>query len=191
MDTSAEGHQPTDPKSMRALAHPTRLRLLAELRIRGPQTVGLLSDILGEPVGGVSYHLGQLATHHLVEEVPELARDRRERWWKAAHPRTVLGPADGADDPQRAEASQALRHAIIQRYLDLLERYLDSESSLGKRWANNAVSSDATLHLTPEQLGELKGELEEVAARWEERGNRDTPGTQPVVLMYHAFRRPQ
>ena len=30
----------SDPRAMRALAHPTRLRLLGELRLRGPQTVG-------------------------------------------------------------------------------------------------------------------------------------------------------
>lgn len=60
----------TDPRAMRALAHPTRLRLLGELRVRGPRTVGMLSDAIDEAVGSVSYHLGKLAEHGFVEEAP-------------------------------------------------------------------------------------------------------------------------
>ena len=63
---------------MRALAHPTRLRLLGELRVRGPQTVGMLSDIVDDAVGSVSYHVSKLAEHGFVVEAPELARNRRE-----------------------------------------------------------------------------------------------------------------
>ncbi|MFI6093797.1 ArsR/SmtB family transcription factor [Streptomyces sp. NPDC051218] len=183
--------QLVDPGAMRALTHATRLRLLAQLRIRGPQTVGALSDALDEAVGNVSYHIRQLAAHGLVKEVPELARDRRERWWSAAHPKTVLGPFDPSAHPERAEAARALRHAILRRYVDQLEAYLDSEDSLEGDWARNAVGSDSILHLTAGQLGELKEELEELASRWEARSNDQQHGAHPVALIYHAFQRPQ
>lgn len=181
----------TDPRAMRALAHPTRLRLLGELRVGGPRTVGMLSDLTGEAVGSVSYHLGRLAAYGFVEEAPELARDRRERWFRAAHQRTVWEPLEALDDPERKAASDSLRRAILRRYLDLLESYLDAEATLEPDWVRGSASSDAFFHLTSDELVELRGELEAVAARWEARSDANRPGARGVTLIYHAFRRPE
>lgn len=175
---------------MRVLAHPTRLRLLGELRVRGAQTVGMLSDLVDEAVGSVSYHLGKLASFGFIEEAPELARDRRERWWRAAHARTAWEPLEALDDPDRKAASDSLRRVILRRYLEVLESYLDAEASLEPEWVRGTASSDTTLHLTSDELVELRTELEDLAARWEARGAPHGPGVQPVTLMYHAFRRP-
>ncbi|MFD6716591.1 helix-turn-helix domain-containing protein, partial [Micromonospora chalcea] len=103
----------SDPRAMRALAHPTRLRLLGELRLRGPQTVGMLSERTGEAVGSVSYHVGKLAEHGFVTEAPDLARDRRERWWGGgpAPPPRGAGGRGGAPAGRRGghpEAAAAL-----------------------------------------------------------------------------------
>ncbi|MEU4835523.1 helix-turn-helix domain-containing protein [Streptosporangium sp. NPDC023615] len=180
----------SDPRAMRALAHPVRLRLLSELRIRGPQTVGTLSEATDEPVGSVSYHLGKLASHGFVEEVPEMARNRRERWWRASRARTVWKPLSALEDPERQAATNLLRRAILQRYAEMLDGYLDSEAFLEPEWTSAAISGDTLLHLTSGDLLELRGELEELSARWEARGSEDRPGAHPVSLIFHAFRRP-
>jgi DNA-binding transcriptional ArsR family regulator len=181
----------TDPRAMRALAHPTRLRLLGELRTRGPQTVGTLSDLVDEAVGSVSYHLGKLAQHGFVEEAPELARDRRERWWRAAHARTSWEPLEMLDDPERRAASDLLRRAILARYLDRLNAYLDAEPTLAPEWIRGTASSDSILHLTADELVELRADLEALAARWEARSDPDRADARPVSLIYHAFRWPR
>lgn len=181
----------TDPRAMRALAHPTRLRLLGELRTRGPQTVGTLSDLVDEAVGSVSYHLGKLASHGFVQEVPELARDRRERWWRAAHERTAYEPLQALDDPERRAALDALRRSILQRYVEVLEDYLAAEATLPTEWIGGATSGDTMLHLTSDELVELRADLGALATRWEARGSAGRPGTEQVVLMFHAFRRPE
>ena len=181
----------TDPRAMRALAHPTRLRLLSELRIRGPQTVGMLSDVVDEAVGSVSYHLGKLASYDFVEEAPELARNRRERWWRASHQRTSYNPLDVLDDPERKAASDALRRVILRRYQEVLESYLESEASLPAEWVRGTSSSDTTFGLTSDELLELRGELEALVARWEARSDASRPDARTVTFIYHAFRRPQ
>ena len=180
----------TDPTAMRALSHPLRLRLLGELRLRGPQSVTMLADVVDEATGSISHHLGVLARHGFVEQAPELARDRRERWWRAAHDRTVWEPLSALDDPERRAASDALRRTIFRRYLAGLEAYLEAEPMLPREWVKATASSDAILRLTAEELGELRNELESLAARWQERSGADRPGAEPVTLMYQAFRRP-
>lgn len=181
----------TDPRAMRALAHPTRLRLLGELRVRGPQTVGMLSDLLDEAVGSVSYHLGKLAEHGFVAEAPELARNRRERWWRAAHARTSWEPVEMLADPERKAASDLLRRAILDRYVDQLRHYLDVEATLDPQWVRGTANSDSWLHLTSDELLELRSDLEALAARWRARSDPDRPGAGTVTLIYHAFRNPR
>jgi len=181
----------SDPRAMRALAHPLRLRLLGELRLRGPQTVGMLGAVVGEAPASVSYHLGTLASHGFVEQAPELARDRRERWYRAAHARTSWEPIDALDDPEKRAASDVLRRAILRRYLESLEAYLESEPTLDREWVKGTTSSDSHLHLTAAELRELRADLEQVAERWAQRSDPGRPGARAVSLIYHAFRRPE
>lgn len=180
----------TDPKAMRALAHPLRLRLLGELRIAGPSTVGMLSERVDESPANVSYHLGTLARHGFVVEVPERARDRRERWWAAGHDTTSWEPADALDEPEQQAASAQLRRAILDRYRQTLEAYLEVEPRLDRDWVRGTSSSDSNLHLTAAELQEMRAELETLAARWTERSDPDREGAELVTLIYHAFRRP-
>ncbi|MBO0683009.1 MAG: winged helix-turn-helix transcriptional regulator, partial [Candidatus Dormibacteraeota bacterium] len=67
---------------MRAVAHPTRLRILSRLRLHGPATATECSRTVGESPSGCSYHLRQLARFGFVEEVQD-GGDGRERRWRA------------------------------------------------------------------------------------------------------------
>lgn len=189
-DDESRAFRLSDPGAMRALAHPTRLRLLGELRVRGPQSVGMLCEVVDEPAGSVSYHLGKLATHGFVEEAPEHARDRRERWWRAAHERTTWEPLEVLEDPERRAAMSTLHRTLLQRYQDNLLGYLESEASLSPEWAGSAASGDTVTHLTAAELAELRDELDTLAARWSARNDPDRPDARAVSLIYHAFRRP-
>src|SRR3954454_20623837 len=77
-----EIRQITDARVLAALAHPLRSRLIDILRVGGPATASLLAERTGQAVGNISHHLHTLAACELIEEAPELARDRRERWWR-------------------------------------------------------------------------------------------------------------
>jgi DNA-binding transcriptional ArsR family regulator len=65
-----------------ASGHPVRRRLLEVLGVDGPATASQLAERTDQLVGNVSHHLKMLARAGLIEEAPELAKDRRERWWR-------------------------------------------------------------------------------------------------------------
>jgi DNA-binding transcriptional ArsR family regulator len=179
----------TDPKAMRALAHPLRLRMLGELRTRGPQSVGMLSDLVDEAPGSISYHIGKLAQFGFVEEAPELARDKRERWWRSVHAVTSWDPHQALADPERRAASVELRRIIMQRHIAGFEAYSEAEPTLPPEWVRGTTNSDAILHLTSDELVELQVDLEALAERWQARSDPDRDQARAVTLIFQAFRR--
>ena len=179
-----------DPSALRALAHPLRLKLIGMLRSDGPLTVSALGERLGAASGSISYHLATLARHGFVEPAPELARDGRERWWRASAETTTYDPAELQRDPARRAAGLVLREAIIQRHAAEQLAYLDVESSLAPEWIEAATQGDDVLWLSADDLRELSSELRALAERWHDRGDREGTDAEPVRIIYSAFRRP-
>src|SRR5580693_2977014 len=108
----------TDPRALRAYAHPTRMALVALLRRDGPQTATQAALATGESVASCSFHLRQLAKYGLVEEAGGRGR---EKPWRATAMFTDFdvdtGPggaesggaeSGGAGDPVAAAAGEAL-----------------------------------------------------------------------------------
>ncbi|WP_299036190.1 helix-turn-helix transcriptional regulator [uncultured Pseudokineococcus sp.] len=178
-----------DAGSMRALAHPTRLRLLGELRAEGPRSVGGLAGVVDEAPGSVSYHLGVLAEHGFVAEAPELARSRRERWYRATHERSRWDVLDVVDDPEARAALDVLRATVHRRYAQVLEDYLAREAHLPREWVAAAASGDELLHLRADQLAQLREDLHALASRYARLSDREDPDAEGVMFVYHAFRR--
>ena len=174
---------------MRALAHPVRLRILGMLRVDGPATVGMLAERTGEAAGSVSYHVSTLAKHGFVEPAPELARDRRERWWRAAHEVTSWRTEEFLDDPERHAASDAMRRAVLEAYHRELLGALEAEPSLEPEWVAASDSSDGGAHLTLDEFRELSAELEALREKWWGYGRTPRPGTRPVRWITHVFPR--
>lgn len=179
-----------DPSALRALAHPLRLRILGSLRSDGPQSVGSLAKTLAVAPGSVSYHVGTLEKHGFVTEAPELARDGRERWWRATAEATAFDPAELSTDPERREAGQAFRRTIVQAYASELQRYLDTEESLEAEWIAAGTQGDAFAWLTPHQLREFSDAVEELARRFTDAGDRGNSEARASRLIYASFRRP-
>jgi DNA-binding transcriptional ArsR family regulator len=179
----------TGAKQMRALAHPLRMRILGELRVNGPRTVGGLSDVFDESPGNLSYHLGKLAEFGFVEEVPELAADRRERWWRSAHEFTNISLGATATAEER-RAMAVVRHQVIDTYAATLHGAVDAEATLPAEWAQPSGSSDIAAFLTPEEFAEAGKELKAVLTKWHQRSNKDRDGAQAVQLVIHAVRMP-
>ncbi len=179
-----------DAGPMRALAHPLRLKILGLLRVEGPQSVGRLVEATGAASGSVSYHLQTLAKHGFVAPAPEHERDGRERWWQAAHEWTTMKSAEFLDDPDRYEASEALRRAVVDSsHRELLDA-LAAEHTLEPEWVAASDSSDGAAHLTLDEFRELTADFAAVREKWMNRGREAGEDTRIVRWMTHTFVRP-
>src|SRR5260221_5526260 len=81
----------TDPRALRALAHPARIAIMQHLALEGPATATECADIAGMSPSACSYHLRALAKYGFVEEVPSVGLDRRHRTWRAPATGLPLG----------------------------------------------------------------------------------------------------
>ena len=68
LDPSADRTRLSDPRALRAYAHPTRMELVGLLRREGPLTATRAAELTGESVASCSYHLRMLAKYDLVEK---------------------------------------------------------------------------------------------------------------------------
>lgn len=182
--------QVRDPRAMRALANPLRLQLLGLLRRDGPHSVGELSELADAAPGSVSYHLTTLETHGFVQQAPELARDGRERWWRAAHDMTEFTPSEMLADPESALAGRIMRQTFLQGHLTEQLAYLDAEPTLPVDWVQAATAGDTISYLTPGELRELSDELNALAEKWDRPRGQATDGALPVRFIYATFRQP-
>ena len=69
----------TDPKAMRALAHPVRLALLEAFADTDTLTATEAGERVGESPANASFHLRQLAKYGFVEEA-DGGTGRRRPW---------------------------------------------------------------------------------------------------------------
>jgi DNA-binding transcriptional ArsR family regulator len=148
----------TDPRALRAVAHPIRLELIGLLRRTGPMTATQAAARIGESPASCSFHLRQLAKYGLVEEAG--GGRGRERPWRATAPLTSWS-APG-DDEDRAEATAMLTRVVVERYFEQALEWLERRRSESSEWVDLAGFGDRVIYATPaevEELDERIGEL--------------------------------
>lgn len=158
----------TDAKALAAMANPFRSRMLDALAVDGPSTASALALRTGQAVGSVSHHLKVLAEAGLVVEAPELARDRRERWWRLVAPGTRWSRAEFATDAGAVTAALAAESLAIRRQFDRAQEWLANSEAAGE-WDGAAFASQTWLKLSPAELAQLSQELVALTQRWRHR----------------------
>lgn len=173
-------------ESMRAMAHPVRLRVVGLLRKYGPSTATRLAAELGINSGATSYHLRQLAAAGFVEE-DEALGNARERWWRSAHRVTVWSVDDMAEE-QLGEAAGYLRSVLAAHTLTA-QRSLDAFETMPQDWRKAVNMSDLVLQLTPAEAQQLSGELSEVIRRYRWVGSEGPvpEGSEQVSVVVHVL----
>jgi DNA-binding transcriptional ArsR family regulator len=156
-----------DPRSVRALAHPLRVRLLGSLRFGGPGTATTLAERLGESSGATSYHLRVLAEHGFIEEDTSRGRGR-ERWWRSAHEATSWRPEQFRGDPDAEAAEQWLSGFVARQGMEWLDDWLTRRPLADPTWVAASGANDYRLVMTPRELRALTDELHEVIRRHDE-----------------------
>lgn len=176
-----------DPRGLRGLAHPLRLRLRVELAEHGPATATQLAARIGESSGATSYHLRQLAAHGFVVDDPSLGNGR-ERYWRAVQRSIWYEPSS---DPAQREVGAEYLRAAAQLYAERLVRFANGveavSETLGEDWAEAWNMSDWVLDLTPDQARELGARFHELCAPYRHDGGQVAPGTGRVVVQFQIL----
>jgi DNA-binding transcriptional ArsR family regulator len=149
------------PDALRALGHPTRLRILGHLQLRGHATATECAEEVGESPSSCSYHLRTLARHGFVTETP--SEDGRERRWRAQ----VSGYEfpSGAEESEELQAASALaRAALLEVEDDAVREYLRSERLFAPEWRDAATFTLTTISATPAELVEIDRAIRELLA---------------------------
>ncbi len=163
----------TDARTLRAIAHPLRARLLTILRVDGPATATELGRRTGESSGATSYHLRQLERYGYVEdEAPRMGRERR---WQATTLSTSWEPADFIDDPAGLAVSDALERRQLGMAVRQFETWMARRAAADPRWIRAATMADELLRLTPSQARALMDDLLAAAQRY----RTDPPAPEP------------
>jgi DNA-binding transcriptional ArsR family regulator len=175
-----------DARSLRALAHPVRVRLLSLLRTEGPSTATRLAARLGLNSGATSYHLRQLGEAGVVVEDTERG-NARERWWRAGHDSTELNDADLiAREP---EAAFEYLRSVAAMDAMVIQESVARFPALTRAWQEAFALNDWKLRLTPAEAKRLGDELAEVVGRYRVDLGDGPADAVPLTLMVHVLPR--
>ncbi len=183
-----------DVPTLRAMAHPTRIRILGELSYRGPATATGLARLLGESSGSTSYHLRQLSRFGLVEDDPDRSPGGRERWWRGHQGGIRMSGFAYLRDPHTREAANLviteLERGRAERRRAWAE-YSGTRFAEAAPWTDSAIESSYVHLLTQEEAAEMVRELDAVLERWKEavQGRKPTGDRTlvPVETQVYSF----
>jgi DNA-binding transcriptional ArsR family regulator len=171
--------QISDPKAIRALAHPLRLDLLELLVAIGPATAAHCGRVLGVSQASCSFHLRQLAKYGFVEDAGP-GRDRRERRWQALGPRPTVRIAAGSD----AVVRRQLERVVVEREAQAILDYAERQGRESPAWRDKAAIVTAVAVLSADEVTEIKEKwkalLEPYIARTEAGSSQLQPGQRHV-----------
>jgi DNA-binding transcriptional ArsR family regulator len=164
----------------KALADPLRIRLL-EWLFEAPRSARELADCAGLPADRLYYHLGQLQRAGLIEvaEYRPLARGKVERVYAPAQ---TEPPGDDADPEETA----ALLGSMLQATAMDITAACRARQAGGRREIDLHLGA---LRLTDEALAELRGHIEQLTARFADRG-ADGTVTRVVLALVDLQDRP-
>jgi DNA-binding transcriptional ArsR family regulator len=163
----------TDPRMMRALAHPARMAILQHLALEGPATATECAAVAGLSPSACSYHLRALARYGFVEEDRSHSADGRERPWRAKV--YAFNVPSGTGTPAQRDAARLLSASAQASAEELRESYRDREPEYPADWQAALGSTYDVLHATPEELHVLTGRLIELFGEYRRLSRAERP----------------
>lgn len=174
--------------ALKALAHPTRVRIFDLLAERGPQTASSLAALIGESSGVTSYHLRALAAHDLIHEATGRGTGR-ERWWERPRGRfTFTGPEESMTPAHRAAAQIVEDEFFRNRHQRLMDHLHRPQSEIPEEWRDAGHHNTTMLDMTAAQLQEVSDQLDAVIdAAVQKYRDQSGPGLRRVTIRTDLF----
>jgi DNA-binding transcriptional ArsR family regulator len=164
----------TDPRAIRALAHPARLAVIDELYSGRELTATECAEIAGLSPSAMSYHLRSLEKVGIVEHA-ESTGDGRERPWRAAGSYLQVDSTKGGAG--ELAASAALGSTVLRRTVELFDNYLARRSSEPPEWLDAVEASYGQVWLTAEEAKQIGEQWVELVSGY--RGRKDGANRPP------------
>ncbi|MEV0746944.1 helix-turn-helix domain-containing protein [Streptomyces sp. NBC_00184] len=165
----------SDPKAIRALAHPLRLDLLELLTAAGPATAAHCGRVLEVSQASCSFHLRQLAKYGFVEDAGP-GRDRRERAWQVPGPRREMRIA--VDDS--SDVGPALERIVVEREAQAILDHVGRRDAGSVNWRQKAgVMVTAVALLSADEAAELREQWKALLAPYVARTEKDSADRLP------------
>lgn len=181
-NTSSDSGRSSDPRALRAVAHPVRLELLNLLQREGPLTASRCAELLDLTPKVCSYHLNLLGTYGLIEETGE-GKGRARPWRLLETPLAYVHAQD--EDESTGRTADEFARTMLARDTRVVEAFIAGRHGLPKRWRNVSAMSSNPLRLTASQLRAFGAELYEVLDRYRQLSQEPAAGARPVhVAMY-------
>lgn len=160
--------QLTDPRAIKALAHPARLAVIDAFFAGRRLTATECGDIAGLSASAMSYHLRALEKWGIIRRSAATA-DGRERPWEAAGDRLSVESAE----PRATAAGEAM---LARTMLDrLTAESLAWVSNPEPAWYDAVAISSAAYWLTAAEAEELSNEIAAVVDKHRRRESADRP----------------
>ncbi len=180
----------SDPRALRALAHPLRLALLERLMAFGEQTAAQCAEAVGSTTSNCSYHLRALARAGLVE--PGESADGRERPWRSSSTGLEFGPSDAEPSKASAAAARAVDELTLAREEELTRQALALRDEQPAEWRSAEANHSYALRITASELEQLVGEIDRLVRPYIGLTRGAPPeDTEVAYMRVIAFRHPQ
>lgn len=165
----------TDPRTIRAIAHPVRMALLEAMEQSESKTLTATqaSELLGESPANCAFHLRTLAKYGFVEEAG--GGRGRERPWRLVYRSLELAPP--WRDTESRLAVEAAATVWIDRWLDRAKAALRRALGFPPEWQEASIASQRVLHLTAAEAVQLAADTHQLWDRFRDR--EDNPATRP------------
>jgi hypothetical protein len=163
----------TDPRAMRALAHPVRLALVEMLSVVDTLTATQASELLGESPANCAFHLRTLAKYGFVQEAG--GGRGRERPWKAADRNITVSTKQ--DDPRAATAAGEVSRVWFEHWIERARQVFGASAYL-PGWENATGWSRSAVFLTPEETEDLGRQMRHLLKHYEDR--KSNPALRPA-----------
>jgi DNA-binding transcriptional ArsR family regulator len=147
----------TDPRAIRALAHPARQRIIDELYSGKVLTATECAQIAGLTPSATSYHLRALSRWGIIERA-DTSTDGRERPWRAPALSLVISSQSAGTGRL---ASQAMMRTNLNRVIEQFEAMADDDP-----WDDLSLMSRSRLWLTKPEAEQLGKELSALIDRY-------------------------
>ena len=161
----------SDPRAIRALAHPARLAIIEALFSGDELTATECAALTGLSPSATSYHLKALERWGIVEAGQPRA-DGRDRPWKAKG-RSIEVSSQVPRGTVLAES------AVLETFLDrnraLVGEFLDHQASEPPEWRDAAEVASSDYWLTAEELAEVSQALRSVLQPYADRRRGSRP----------------